>query len=326
MAGEGKHREGDTLAPMDGLEPVRCFELPLSEISGLGVRSRPGGVELVAVGDEEFAVVTASVDRDGTLGDADRHDLASALPEDITAGVGGSEFESVACDSAGTLLVLQEEPPRVLVINPLVDRLLQTINLVVEPTQALFGAAWAEDPNKRGEALVALQEGHLLVVKQRNPVVLIEFAPSADPHPRGLTPDTLGPPVEFPVGEGEHDYLVVATWELPAEPTLESVNDAAVGEDGRLYVLSSNSERIARLGPVQPGEDSVPIEAAWDVDLSDRANQPEPKDTQKKKGHHKGGDRPHPEGLVLLEGLLPIIAIDKKDPGPNVYVLESPGP
>lgn len=67
---------------------------------------------------------------------------------------------------------------------------------------------------------------------------------------------------------------------------LESINDAAVA-GGELYVISRSSRRIARLAAeVAPSDESVAVAASWVLP----------------------GAVGEPEGLVLLDGLVPLVA------------------
>src|SRR3954462_13982838 len=90
--------------------------LPAREISALAVRGRPGGrSQLLAVGDEDLAVITAELD-DGRPADAERHDLSLPLRDSPVDVRSGSDFEGVAADGEGTVFLLQEEESRLLVL------------------------------------------------------------------------------------------------------------------------------------------------------------------------------------------------------------------
>ncbi len=76
--------------------------------------------------------------------------------------------------------MLQEEESRVLVLSADAKELLGTFALVVPEETPGYGAKWHEKPNERGEGLVLLDGGHVLVAKQKNPACLIEFGPRRD--------------------------------------------------------------------------------------------------------------------------------------------------
>jgi hypothetical protein len=176
---------------MGRLRSTGEWALPLSEVSALARRDLRSGLrELVAVSDEDFDAVSVEVDDDHNLGQPVTHPLAPLLPDELVSESEGSEFEGLACDGEGRLFVLQEGPARVLVFSPAWDRLEGVINLRVEPEERGLGRSWHDEElrNARGEALL-LRNGHLLVVKQREPVCFIEFGPASG-SAGGLSPDT----------------------------------------------------------------------------------------------------------------------------------------
>jgi hypothetical protein len=281
--------------------------LPLTEISAFALRQGEAGTELIAVGDDDFGVLCVPLSDDGQLGESKRCDLWRKLPMDVVASSDGSQFEGVACDGDGRVLVLQEGPARVLVLSRRLDTLLHTIRLIVDPDEPDFGEKWHDDDNARGEGMVLLREGHLLIAKQRKPIRLIEFGPpGADPL--GVSPDTLLPAdASYDVAsrDGEVELAVLASWRLADgedEDAFESINDLACDADGRLFLLSSRARRIACIEEaLQADESHARFAEVWDL----------PDGTP-------GGDDDRPEALALpFEGAA-LVGIDTKKPGDNV--------
>ena len=154
--------------------------LPLREVSALATRRRSGGgSQLLAVGDEDFAVVQADVEGDDALGQTSRYDLFLPL---VGTGIdlrGGSGFEGIACHGDEAFL-LQEEESRILVFDAEFSTLLQVIGLSVPADTPGFGRAWnsVEGRNSRAEGLPLLEAGHVLVANKKDPARLIEFGPA----------------------------------------------------------------------------------------------------------------------------------------------------
>ena len=293
---------------MKTLKTRHTTALPMREVSALTARtSDSNGSQLLAVGDEDFAVITADVSDDGTLGRTLRHDLVRPL---VAAGIdvsSGSGFEGVASDGEGTVLVLQEEESRLLILSPDMSRLVQVLALEVPDDAPGYGKAWHADPNARGEGLLLLERGHVLVAKQKDPVYLIEFGP-ADDLGSGIGPDTiLGPGSAFQRPAGDAGRLVaLAGWPLDDETAerLVSVNDIASGSDERAYFLSASARLIARLEKcLKPGEE-VDATEFWGVDAA-----------------LPGDEEARPEGLALVREGTPIVGFDSKVAGDNVLVL-----
>jgi hypothetical protein len=285
--------------------------LPMREISALTVRSgESGGPELLAVGDEDFGLVSAQLDDDGAPARTRRHELFLPL---VGTGIGlrsGSGFEGVASDGEGSVLILQEEEARLLVFPADLSQLLQVLELAV-PEEPGFGAAWHAKTNARGEGLLLLEGGHLLIAKQKEPAYLIEFGPAGDTA-RGISAGTvLAAGARFERPNDELGRLVpLAAWELGEDTakTLPTINDIAFGDDGRVYLLSAEAQLIAQLEErLEPGERARATDS-WRID-----------------GTIPGGEDARPEGLVVLGKRTPVIGIDSKLAGSNLVVLDPPG-
>ena len=279
--------------------------LPIREISALAPGS--DGSQLLAVGDEDFAVIAANVSDAGALGETRRHDLVLPLFE---AGIdvrSGSGFEGVASDGEGTVLVLQEEISRLLVLSPDLLQLLQVLELEVPEDTPGYGTEWHEEPNARGEGILLLEGGHVLVAKQKDPVFLIEFGPSGHVA-RGVDSETVlapGKPFQRPGGKAAR-LFPLAGWSLAGEAAekLTSVNDLAFGGDEHVYLLSAKARLIARLETrLKPGEEADTAEL-WEIDE-----------------RLAGDDDARPEGLALVGSTTPIVGFDTKVAGDNVMVL-----
>ena len=123
-----------------------------------------------------------------------------------------------------------------LVLGPRLDGLRATIELEVDPARPGYGAAWRADANARGESLQVLPNGHLLVAKQKDPVVLVEFGPAGD-APVGLASTQLGRSGEPFRFRAESPYVVLADWQVAAGAGVRSLNDLSVDDAGRLYCV-----------------------------------------------------------------------------------------
>ena len=249
-------------------------DVPLREVSGLALQ----GSDLLAVGDRDPVVFRAPLQPwplrwHGT-------DLAGLdLPE------GGTQFEALEPTGHNSVLVLQEQPARVLQLDLEVPSLLGTLLLDV-PDGHLLREAWLGDRSSRGESLLLTGGGHLIVVKEKDPPAILEFGPVGDASVgwRRGTP-AVAPPV------GDAALTVLATWWLAKGLTaqLPDISDATVGPDGCLYLLSDQGSSIARLpDSLDPGGGTVDAVAVWRI-----AGRPE-----------------NAEGLVILDDGTPIVALD----------------
>jgi len=260
-------------------------DVPLREVSGLVLR----GSELLAVGDHDPVVFTAPLQPWPLLWQGT--DLAGLeLPD------GGTQFEAIQPTGERTVLVLQEQPARVLHIDLSVPELIGTLLLDV-PDGHRLRESWLGDRSSRGESLVLADRGHLLVVKEKDPTAILEFGPASD-DPVGWR---RGGPTA-PPGPGDATLTVLATWWLSGELAkwLPDISDVTLGPDGRLYMLSDQGSAIARLPEVlDPRGGEVEAAAIWRI-----AGSPE-----------------NAEGLVILDDGTALVGLDTKSPRRNLLRL-----
>jgi len=273
------------------LDVLDVADVPLREVSGLVLRTSggSGGPDLLAVGDHDPVVFSAPLQPWPLQWQG--IDLAGLdLPD------GGTQFEAIQPTSEHTVLVLQEQPARVLHIDLSVPALIGTLLLDV-PDGHRLREAWLGDRSSRGESLVLADRGHLLVVKEKDPSAILEFGPVGD-DPVGWR---RGSPTMAPA-PGDAALTVLATWWLGKElaTRLPDISDATVGPDGRLYLLSDQGSAIARLpDSLDPQGGEVEAEAIWRI-----AGSPE-----------------NAEGLVILEDGTVLVGLDTKSPRRNLLRL-----
>jgi len=267
------------------LDVLDVADVPLREVSGLVLR----GSDLLAVGDHDPVVFSAPL-QPWPL-DWQAIDLAGLeLPD------GGTQFEAIQPTSAHTVLVLQEQPARVLHIDLSVPALIGTLLLDV-PDGHRLRQAWLGDRSSRGESLVLADRGHLLVVKEKDPSAILEFGPAGD-DPVGWR---RGGPTVAPA-PGDATLTVLATWWLSGDLAkwLPDISDATIGPDGRLYVLSDQGSAIARLPDVlDPRGGKVEAAAIWRITGSPESG----------------------EGLVILDDGTVLVGLDTKSPRRNLLRL-----
>lgn len=279
------------------------FRLDLDEVSALAVRR---GAELVAVGDEDFRVVTAAL-RDGGLEDEDATSVRDILDDDMQHEESGSEWEAVAADGEGRVFIVKESSLTVVVLSPGLNEHVHTIKLDVEDGPDEQAKQLLDDENAGPEAILLLDDGHLLTVKQKDPALLIEFGAPDHHSPTGFASRApLWPGARFELSDGHRTTLVaLRSWQLRDEDDndFKSANDLAVDDAGRVHAISSRSRRLYELPP-RSGETKIVAQRGWGLpDEIDR---------------HDG----KAEGLAFDRDGHPIVAIDSKAKGLNVFLLE----
>jgi hypothetical protein len=283
------------------LRALRVVDVPLHEVSGICVRrSRTGRMSLIAVGDRVSKIAWFSLPRSDE-GRIDWHtsDIAklsgSMLPED------DPQIEAVCADGLGRILLLQETPPRVEFIDPKASKVIASIDLAVEGPGEI-ARAWSDPKGSRGEGIVLLPGGHLLVAKEKKPAALIEFGP-ADARSRGLLRGgALADGERWPTQKGCHRFVALAIW-LPDKTlakTCADFSDLEIGPDGCLYLLSDKSSAIARLDDLPAGGGTAALLDAWRLgDLDGK-----------------------PEGLAFTAQGHAVVGLDTRKPRRNLVLLE----
>ena len=100
-------------------------------------------------------------------------------------------------------MLLQETPARVELIDPKALKMVASIDLAVEG-RGEIARAWSDPNGSRGEGMVLLPGGHLLVAKEKKPAALIEFGPP-NSQSRGLVRGgALADGERWPIKKGVH--------------------------------------------------------------------------------------------------------------------------
>lgn len=283
------------------LRVSRVVDVPLHEVSGIcSHRSRNGGRSLIAVGDRAAKIAWFALPgSDDDQIDWHTSNIAklsgSMLPQD------DPQIEAVCADGLGRVLLLQETPPRVELIDSKALKVVASIELAVEGSSEI-AQAWSDPEGSRGEGMALLPGGHLLIAKEKKPAAFIEFGP---PHSesRGLVRGgALADGERWPIKKGRHRFVALASW-LPDKTlakTCADFSDLEIGPDGCLYLLSDKSSTIARLDDLPPGGGVAALVDAWRLgDLDGK-----------------------PEGLAFTAQGCAVVGLDTRKPRRNLVLLE----
>jgi len=279
----------------------RVVDVPLREVSGICLRrGRNGRMSLIAVGDRVAKVAWFSLSRSDRVR-IDWHKRSIAKLSGSELPKHDPQIEAVCADGGGRILLLQETPPRVELIDVEALRAVTSIDLVVEG-RGEIARAWSDPKGSRGEGVVLLPGGHLLVAKEKKPTALIEFGP---PHSRsrGLARGgALANGARWPIKRGRHRFVALAIW-LPDKKlakTCADFSDLEIGPDGCLYLLSDKSFTIARLDDLPAGGGTAALLDAWRLgDLDGK-----------------------PEGLAFTAQGRAIVGLDTRKARRNLVLLE----
>lgn len=285
------------------LSVLRTDDVPLLEVSGLCLRREAGGdMALVAFGDRTSIAAWVELPSD---------DRGAYVWKTLDlAGVEGSliprddpQVEAVCADGAGRILILQESPPRVELLDWAAQRVVTRIALDIPTGHPLY-ESWIDSEGSQGEGAAFMQNGHLLIAKEKDPAAFIEFGPEGD-EPSGFDAGTaLEGGAVWPTEEGDRVFVPLAVWMPSAklQAASEDFSDLEVGPDRRLYLLSDKSASIVRVGELVPGDTVARAEQVWELPMLDGK----------------------PEGLALTRSGRAIVALDTKRATGNLVLLEPP--
>ncbi len=208
----------------------RVVDVPLREVSGICLRrGRNGRMFLIAVGDRVAKIAWFSQPRsDGGRIDWHTSNIAklsgSMLPKH------DPQIEAVCADGLGRVLLLQEAPPRVELIDPEALKVVASIDLAVEG-RGEIARAWSDPKGSRG-----LVRGGALADGER-----------------------------WPIKKGHHRFVALAIWrpDKTLAKTCADFSDLEIGPDGCLYLLSDKSSTIARLDDLPAGGGTAALLDAW---------------------------------------------------------------
>jgi uncharacterized protein YjiK len=254
--------------------------LPLREVSGLAMRDG----RFVAVGDRSSTVVTFAL-KDGKLAGVAEH---TPLPE---AGSGGSQYEAVAFDGKGNVVVMAETGA-IAVLDADCAKVIASSTIDWTSANPLVDGR-VED-NSLGEGLVVLDETHVLVALEKRPSAIVELGPKGD-APRGFSPGARASSAFSPPSE----LVALAAWKVD-DAHAPDLSELTIGPDGALWALSQQGNTIVRFErTLRPGEARARV--------TDHVNLP--------------SDLEGVEGLAF-DGDRPVVARDRSATKKNVFVLD----
>jgi hypothetical protein len=285
------------------LRVCRIVDVPLEEVSGICAhRSKNGQTRLITVGDR-LAKIAWFFPAHSNEGKIDWHTRNIAELSGSMIPKHDPQIEAVCADGVGRIALLQETPPRVELIDPEASNVVASMDLEVEG-RGEFERAWSDPEGSRGEGMVLLPGGHLLVAKEKKPAAFVEFGPSGS-QSRGLVRGgALADGERWPIKKGHHRFVALAVWfaDKVLAKTCADFSDLAIGPDGCLYLLSDKSSTIAGLDDLPAGGGVAALLDAWRLgDL--------------------GGK---PEGLAFNAQGQAIIGLDTRKARRNLVLLEPP--
>ena len=289
--------------------------IPLPEVSGLAIGlDRDAQVTVAAIGDKAATIAWAYVG-DGAEG-LDWQTLNLREAEGTRIPRTNPQLEAVAVDGALGILLVQESPCRAEYIDARQRRVLAHITLDIpdEVGSEALRRSWRDPDGSHAEGVVLAKDGHLLIVKEKDPAALLEFGPAGD-APLGFGGDRwLDAGQPWWPGDGsasgqeraqEVDLVLLAAWAPTAAmvAVCPDLSDAAVGPAGNLILLSDKGCAIAVVPAGSPAPNA--FDGTFEATTVWRMS----------------GITDKPEGIAVLPNLDVLVACDRRKPKKNLFVI-----
>ncbi|SEL23095.1 SdiA-regulated domain-containing protein [Nitrosovibrio tenuis] len=263
-SGERKEKNRETQRE---LAIIDRYNVPIAELSGLAIgrtvedrREEAGavGISLYAIGDASYDIANLRINSSSGKITLSVDDAAAVLGKRTASA---SQWEAIATDSLDTICMLSETRSEVSCLDRNLRNDLGTFKLDVSSIKRL-DRVWQDRPNSRGEGMILMKKGHVLILKEKQPSMLIEFGPEGD-SPLGYGPDTFLEHGEaFIIPQSRH-WVALKTWEFSGHlaALARDASEITLGPDGRVYLLSQESSTLIRLErTLKPHEDVVSVD------------------------------------------------------------------
>lgn len=284
------------------------FSSPIVELSGLSwLCGQKQNRTMMAIGDKNATLAIQNLEKN-TLTSVSTPNLAvqvHALDSALTSA--NTQFEAVACDKS-SIFLLSEKQSKIAILD--IKSMTPKALIHLDVAGSKIASQWElNNSNNNGEGFVLLKNGHILVTKEKQETVLLEFAPSTETNPVVAGFATLNAVQEtddfpLPALARKPDgiaYKLIKIWSLgeSSAQATEDISELAVGPNNTLYVLSDQSNTIAEVK--KDDTQKLRYERVWKL----------PKEIQKA------------EGLVFDEQGHPYVGIDGAKLGAtNLYKLD----
>ena len=284
--------------------------IPLPEVSGLALGlNRDARMTVAAIGDHAATIAWAELGE--SVEDLQWQTLSLQEAQGTRIPTTDPQLEAIAVDAGVRILLVQEYPCRGEYIDARSRRVLAHIALEIPDGvgPAALRESWRDPDGSHAEGVVLLRDRHLLIVKEKDPAALLEFAPAGNAA-RGFGGDrwlAAGQTWWEGIGDDRAEdvtLVLVAAW-APTDAMTEAcpdLSDAAAAPNGTLVLLSDQGRCIAVVPAGSPATD--PFAGAFEATRAWRVS-----------GLKK------PEGVVVLPSLDVLVACDRRKPTRNLFVI-----
>lgn len=177
------------------------------------------------------------------------------------------QWESLYVDPLKRIFLLNEALATIVIYDQKQDKITHTINLsrftLEKPAKQQNSMNQYIDENSLGEGFLPLNNGHIIVAKENNPPILLEFGPSQD-KPQGFSPHLLVDENHgFDLPQEKNKLVPLYVWKLPPELKFCDLSELRYSNATGLNLLSQKCQIIMELSDMKVGEEIVALNDKW---------------------------------------------------------------
>lgn len=270
-------------ASRQDLDKVTSFNIPIREISGLYYN--PDNQRLTAVGDK-YAKYHVSRLSDNHLAPIESKEFNHAILDRYSVCQNKqipmcnslnaqltSQWEAVDSDASGQLFFLHEQLATIFVYNQINKQITTTINLEgFSDTNSDLNLSKSISrknsvkKNALAEGFILLNNGHILVVKEREPSAIIEYGPKEDSASNYRPSQWLGHNKIFPIPTQSDQSIKLhplKVWTIDKDYPSCDLSELKTDPTGLLYALSQSCKMIMQIGDLDITEKYFTVKKSW---------------------------------------------------------------
>ena len=174
------------------------------------------------------------------------------------------QWEAIYVDPLKRIFLLNEPLATILVYDQKKQDITHRINLNNFSLEKKLGK-FSKDPNSQGEGLLPLRNGHILVIKESKPSLIIEFGLATE-KAQGFSKNLLvDEKNNFTLTEEKIQMIPLAFWKLPKEFSSCDLSELNYSREGKLEILSQRCQALIKIKDLEVEKKIVTIEKIWNL-------------------------------------------------------------
>lgn len=248
------------------LKTINKKNYALAEISGAHIQ----GDSAVIIGDTKATIGKISLDK-GKLGAIENIEFSEAILQQFAVcdstqinecrkqkELLTGQWEAISSDASGRYFLLNEQLSTIFIYNHAtkkVDALINLQGFAINKEQEKEELKKQE--NALAEGLLLLNNGHILILKERFPPSIIEFGAEGE-KPQGYNSAMrLKKEEKFTVSAGRTTFKALKSWLIPHDFQACDLSELASDTSGGIFVMSQKCHWISRIGELKLSDNEL---------------------------------------------------------------------